>query len=154
MTNERLEELRKLCDAATRGPWDFSPASDEWKANGKANANFCRASRTAVPELIDEVAKLRDDYLRADYERDSAVGLLDEIGRKLEAENAKLTDEVAKLRGALKVAVAALEVWRDENDSSLYNDDGTTGEILREQMRNSAWFMALAKIRQALAGDK
>ena len=89
MTTEELKRLRELCDAATGGPWSvrslwhggfavFGPPNPLLRADGKpwkngktkcdvANTDednaFIAASRTALPALLDEVEKLRRDYL-------------------------------------------------------------------------------------------
>lgn len=72
MTNE---ELRKLCDAATPGPW-FTWRTERGRMSvqipqgwllemmpyGTADdAEFIAAAREAVPRLLDEVEKLRCD---------------------------------------------------------------------------------------------
>lgn len=46
-----LDELEKLCNAATPGPFCL---------NHFADARFLAACRTAVPELIAEVRRLKD----------------------------------------------------------------------------------------------
>lgn len=91
MTPERIEELKKLCAEATPGPWKGSgfislavPGFGEFDAKlvwsdsrrmdvawlpeaaTKADQAFIASVRTAVPELIAEVERLRD-RLR-DYE--------------------------------------------------------------------------------------
>lgn len=77
MTPERRAEYRRLADAATPGPWEWSHLLNP---NGllsgdceviailpehtcslemlEADAAFIAASRTAVPELLDEVERL------------------------------------------------------------------------------------------------
>ena len=85
MTPDRIKGLRRLCDAATPGPWDNEKC--EWvyakvprgRPNGEMiaqalggpsgknltreqciqNAAFIAAARTAMPELLDEVSRLR-----------------------------------------------------------------------------------------------
>lgn len=95
MTPERIEELKKLCAEATPGPWrqevwhnhdeggwaavgphiKDTPGDDYYSSEepgspshekATSDANFIAAARTAVPELIAEVERLRD-RLR-DYE--------------------------------------------------------------------------------------
>ena len=80
MNDERLTELRALADAATSGPWKVSdtPLAPDFEnawvvlEDGRdglhagydgqfsvADAAFIAASRTAIPELLDEVERLR-----------------------------------------------------------------------------------------------
>ena len=86
MTDERLAELEALCAAATPGPWTPSVDSDRgyvgedygrwWlpsfkeapfsvfsledkEAQADRDAAFLCAARTAVPELLAEVRRLR-----------------------------------------------------------------------------------------------
>lgn len=40
-----LEQLKELCEKATAGPWKYA----------ECDMNFIEASRTAVPELIEQV---------------------------------------------------------------------------------------------------
>lgn len=77
MSPERLKELRALAEAATPGPWHIDgPNADDVVAevssltvvprtNGmlcapRYDAAFIAASRSAVPELLDEVERLRE----------------------------------------------------------------------------------------------
>lgn len=83
MTPERIEELKKLCAKATPGPWTsdstrlldgsvahtcpehsgYCISSAEYRIAhgffGADEAELCAASRSAVPELITEIEKLR-----------------------------------------------------------------------------------------------
>lgn len=79
ITDEKLEELRVLCDMADKGPWYAwtSPGGIEMvntgmdraptinmnynRKGGKAvaNADFIVAARTAMPELIRELQIVR-----------------------------------------------------------------------------------------------
>jgi hypothetical protein len=91
MDKERLEELKKLCEGATPGPWQIDgnesgtyfecggitadgeklqvawPARDyEFIFGDKHDAAFIGESRTALPELIAEVeflTKVADDLI-------------------------------------------------------------------------------------------
>lgn len=85
MTRAQLEELKKLCAGATPGPWgsesyggaigDVSEIyaiatgdnGDCENAMTKETANFIAASRTAVPELIAEVERLRGIVAMSEY---------------------------------------------------------------------------------------
>lgn len=91
MTPERIAELRRLCEAATPGPWVAATWAGEdfgWSACGpvheesdddtpegpnqdlaKRDADFMSAARIAVPELLDEVERLRKEV---DIARDVA----------------------------------------------------------------------------------
>lgn len=68
MTEERLQALRALCDAATSEPWD---AGNRWvsaggvpltevrplSGMGKHNAAFIAEARTALPEALKEIER-------------------------------------------------------------------------------------------------
>ncbi len=76
MTPAQLEELKRLCDAATPGPW----AAESYMATSggpeivaistgghggryaltRETAEFVAAARSVVPELIAEVERLRE----------------------------------------------------------------------------------------------
>jgi hypothetical protein len=91
MTQQELDALKALADAATPGPWEEVAESGEWwmttatdedgslyvipdTANmNQADVDFIAASRTAVPALLAEVERLQvawsaehDAYIRAD----------------------------------------------------------------------------------------
>lgn len=80
ITPEKIAELRKLCEEATPEPWRthdifpkefgyaqvFGPISpkkdfDRIELGLQADASFIAAARTALPELLDEVERLRTD---------------------------------------------------------------------------------------------
>jgi hypothetical protein len=85
MTPEEISCLRALSDAATPGPWPVAvwieTDGNEWRATGPGHDNsaddaepgcpdeqaaqrdavFIAASRSALPALLDEVERLRDD---------------------------------------------------------------------------------------------
>lgn len=92
MTDERLDELQRLADAATPGGWEArgtlvktpptpptleemmgvttrrvcvcEPSPYMGKAECEANAALIAAARTALPELIAEVRRLREELRR------------------------------------------------------------------------------------------
>ena len=69
LSAERLADLRRLVEAATPGPWTVyegkyaahvNPGFDvSIDCNTGANAALVVAARTALPELLDEVERLR-----------------------------------------------------------------------------------------------
>lgn len=82
MKNDELQRLKKLCDAATPGPWEVSrddrtvaynvedswgrqnwQATNRWYKNGTVedDAAFISAARSAVPALIAEIERLREE---------------------------------------------------------------------------------------------
>jgi len=77
MNKERRDELRKLCEAATPGPWlrreelrSVGPLSDMAIASLGSNATrpdlrFVSEARSAIPELLDalEAAEVERDRL-------------------------------------------------------------------------------------------
>ena len=70
MTEERLAALEVLCQAATEGPWNAAPEINYdiysldhgWVAqtDDDANSDFIAEARTALPELLAEVRRLRE----------------------------------------------------------------------------------------------
>jgi hypothetical protein len=71
ITRERWEELKALCDAASEGPWEVvelegycylktgGSHGDVFSRKYKENHYFIAAARTALPELIKEVERLK-----------------------------------------------------------------------------------------------
>jgi hypothetical protein len=81
VTEERIKKLRALAEAATRGPWHMRSGEDvayvdvipgeagicelpfyaieEERGEAEADARFIAAARTALPEALDEIEKLR-----------------------------------------------------------------------------------------------
>jgi hypothetical protein len=77
MTDAELTELEALCHAATPGPWECdifgipgvatkAPNRYRSKHIDELNFAFIAAARTAVPALIAEVRKLREELEAAD----------------------------------------------------------------------------------------
>ena len=62
-TQAEIAELEKLCDAATEGPWPDGqvPLYEGSVSATKDDLAFIEASRTALPRLLAEVKKLRDE---------------------------------------------------------------------------------------------
>lgn len=94
ISNDELERLEKLCEAATPGEWTdkmlrmFFDVSIPFIDDSRHDADFCIASRTALPKLIAEVRRLREEYLKIVYILDTAPQL----------------DELRKLRAAAEAA--------------------------------------------------
>lgn len=88
LTPERREELARLAEEATEGPWvwDEDRTVLAWQADGEnscqsviattedapADAAFIATARTAVPALLAENASLRAALAAAEAERDEA----------------------------------------------------------------------------------
>lgn len=88
---DRLDEIQARCDAATLGPWEFTPGGaiyhDPLKLiahvlgsgeDSVSNASFIAHSREDIPYLLAEVKRLRDlladrNVLLDKYEADAAV---------------------------------------------------------------------------------
>ena len=126
MTQQELDALKALADAATPGPWEevaesgewwITSASDEtaslyvipdtWLMN-QADVDFIAASRTAVPALLAEVERLQvawsaehDAYIRAD-----------EQARMAKRDADELRGEVRELQNRLSAADPDI-VWID-----------------------------------------
>jgi len=71
-----LDELDKLCEAATDGPWEFDAWGNitahgegvcrvEWR-RGDQNEPLIAAARTAIPELVAEVRRLQEAEKKVD----------------------------------------------------------------------------------------
>ena len=86
MTQQELDALRALADAATPGPWEEVVTEGEWWLTGpdifqdavmriddaelsQADAAFIAAARVAVPALIAEVERLQAALLQMELER-------------------------------------------------------------------------------------
>ena len=114
MTQQELDALKALADAATPGPWEEVAESGEWWITSasdetaslyvipdtglmnQADVDFIAASRTAVPALLAEVERLQvawsaehDAYIRAD-----------EQARMAKREAERLRDEIEDIRYA------------------------------------------------------
>lgn len=104
MTEEKIAELRKLCDEATQEPWNahdcyipnnsemtldrykcsrtltsfnYHVIADVWGADRmQANIDFIAAARTAIPELLDEIERLKKENKRMDENLDRMAGQL------------------------------------------------------------------------------
>ena len=93
MTDLDLPALKKLCSEASALPWHFSAAGFTKDKEGKVvsldyrqeqiekNEKFLTEATTALPKLIEEVGRLREErkVLHEDpYARVSALDLLEE----------------------------------------------------------------------------
>jgi len=145
MTNDRIKELRALCEAATPGPWvvtrhNWECGSINWLAandrdvdgnfyahiqdgaggdpgernpRAKQDAAFIAAARTALPEALDEVERLRGYNEHADWR----IGQLED-----ERDDARLErDEARRL---------AVQVYDDQD-----HEGDVTGCLDREDIR-------------------
>lgn len=117
MTDLDLPALKKLCEAATPGPWEidcgetvaFIPSEGEQcvlmeHGNGFATEDdyrFAAAARTALPKLIEEMEILREELERSRAAYDNACDnwkSCTQILTKRDQENTTLRVEV-KRRG-------------------------------------------------------
>jgi len=108
VTNEKLAELKALCEKATSGPWTISEVQgnsmnefqvdqaidDHWEKN----AAFIAAARTAMPELIVEVERLweENEKIKQDPSAVTAWKLL-----LIEDENKSLNTQLNEARKTL-----------------------------------------------------
>lgn len=115
MTGDRLAELEALANAATKGPWEVMPdgrtvcAHVVWHDPGSvtyttvaevhydlpigeatAVAEFSARARTAAPELIAEVRRLRAENGRLDTLADNLANALAESNATAAAVHAEL----------------------------------------------------------------
>jgi hypothetical protein len=91
MTTERLQEIENAANEATAGPWGVDKYGDVCLAYDDEHdifelcgtiddAEFIALARTAVPELLEEVKRLRGELHHAEIERDD---LMEQIGGTL-----------------------------------------------------------------------
>lgn len=95
MKADRLKKLRALADAATCAPWHVRTRDDivfvdaipgeagicelpfdsvmDQRAEAEADGKFIAAARTAIPELLDEVERLRRMLREALYAADAGA---------------------------------------------------------------------------------
>lgn len=147
-----LQHLRTLCDAATPGPWSrvglFVLDDQGWWLDTRGdNTAFIAASRTALPELLDEIERLRQSLgnLLAIIHRDgghyTAMHGHEKAVRDAHLIWASLIGENERLRTALKpfasVPPALLNMPELENDDPLVEPwfstdlDITVGDLRR-----------------------
>lgn len=72
ITDEQLEEWRRLADAATPGPYD------EFRTPTRGDLALRAAAREAVPALIAEVERLRGSHCphcKYDVEEHYCIGI-------------------------------------------------------------------------------
>ncbi len=141
ITDEYLDRLQAICDAATAGPWevadcglkgevpevirrepdgDWAPIAVFEDVNGQwwcpdyeQNRPFIAASRTAMPLLIAEVRRLRGAILSFGNGNDFDWKVLGRID-ELETENARLLGEVASAgKDGLAAGILIGEVAKD-----------------------------------------
>ena len=126
MTQQELDALKALADAATPGPWEEVAESGEWwitsasdetaslyvipdtGLTNQADVDFIAAARAAVPALLAEVERLQvawsaehDAYIRAD-----------EQARMAKRDADELRGEVRELQNRLSAADPDI-VWID-----------------------------------------
>lgn len=81
ITPEWIAEMRKVCEAATPGPWNASDyasvlAFTDAEVCQRANDNdmaFIAAARTALPAALDALEAAQKEIARLTAERDAAV---------------------------------------------------------------------------------
>ena len=74
MTDERLAQLERLLQEATEGPWNADPEMNDYifdlknrvvaRTYDSPNGEFIAESRTALPELVADVRRLRGTLAR------------------------------------------------------------------------------------------
>lgn len=128
MNTEERKRLRELCDKATPGPWRkvVCNKEDGWSCvmgeheavtdgvqtgemNGD-NADFIAAARNALPELLDEVERLRARVERLEKVREAAEKVDARIGHFHDApsnDGMPMLSLIVFAAGALRSALAA-----------------------------------------------
>lgn len=80
------EELRRLLEAATPGPWDTNSGFVVWDQSqdkavadvpSSADGKLIVALRNAAPELLSEIDKLRAEVEGLRHDRDALMGLVE-----------------------------------------------------------------------------
>ena len=121
VTDEDLEKIRAITDGTTPGPWRASPsrtgvvsAADDWwvctvnRVTPVLDVEFIAASRTAVPALLDEVNRLREENRILTGRMELTQGVSDKILEDLV--------DVEILRGALAEALGIFDAtWCPEH---------------------------------------
>ena len=150
MNEQRIKELRELCEAATPGPWEHDWGNWDVEQVG-TRAHVCQAdnsrelndvdairdlqfiaeSRTAIPELLDEV-----EILKA---QNKEMKLIIGYNGGLIASNKRLSEENAKLCNCLEEKIKFIEEeladLREENErlrESSIDLSGTFDDIERQ----------------------
>ncbi len=171
-----LKHLRTLCTAATPGPWGYrpgklvcdddggaytliaespcphSPTKSARRAAWDNDARFIAAARTAIPELLDEIERLRQSLgnLLAVIHRDgghyTAMHGREKAVRDAHLIWASLIGDNERLRAALKPFAEDVEAWDGYSvaDYIVESCDGvdsniTVGDLLyaREELEKS-----------------
>lgn len=125
LTEDELKQLRELCDAATDGPWWVSDdgLNDVWNGEEefaenliapgcvrhgeapseriRADQDFIAAARTALPQLLDEIDRLKKE---AGCHKCSSCNTTtaDAYGTQLMVETSELRDEIDRLKKELE----------------------------------------------------
>lgn len=120
MTKQRIQELKKLCEQATPGPWEFdgaypgefnlvtSPGNvvidcDEYYAFCKPDDRaFIATARTALPEALDEIERLQTEIKALEIVKSEMHNFRNKW-LSLQEENAKLINLVEELKVDLEV---------------------------------------------------
>ncbi len=115
---ERISELRRLCEAATAGPWGDLWATNEMDvavdteqgtvAIVRADHLFIAASRTALPELLDALQQVQ-------AERDDALGRVAQMRKLLESWEIALGEGInteASIPGGWSLADVIIDTHR------------------------------------------
>lgn len=153
MTDDELKAARKLCEQATPGPWEVGEDERECAATlrvrpcrinsepeapvdviipfGRAfsDARFIAASRTWVPQLLAEVARLRR-ALKAERAQTEVDVMLLKDERDTARDLAKHWEQIARGHGVmledrplLMAAVKAATKWRNMFASAPWSGD-------------------------------
>jgi hypothetical protein len=89
MTPERIAELRALAESAVPGPWRATQYATVWSEGAETrvadtvgsshgDARFIAAARTALPEALDAIERVRALLTRA-YTAEDCNGHEDEV---------------------------------------------------------------------------
>lgn len=159
MGDLNLDKLRRLADDATPGPWEHDPegnmgcgsvytgdphlfggniaepSGDLYPRGGydpKADMVFIAAARTAVPELIAEVERLRDRIVDCGHD----LAAFERQGLRIACCNAASTSPTT-LEAALK--------QRDEARAELVIARKICGDVMSERNRARAELAALRR---------
>jgi DNA repair ATPase RecN len=149
LTPERIVELRKLCEAATPGPWKVFHLikgayevcrRDDYARGGicvphrQDNAEFIAAAREALPAALDEIEQLR-----------ACTHELEEYIKKLKYERNALQKICARRAGMLELSGFHADCTKEEVEESILKRSAQTLEIERQAARIKKLETALRK---------
>jgi hypothetical protein len=146
MTDEELREARKLCEAATPGPWrpvagrtGVVSAHDDWwvcsvnRITPVLDVEFIAAARTLVPRLLAEVERLDRSETQLIEERDFRETQINDIADALgdESEWSSCNDRAENAHTRAQAMAVEVERLRADNAALTARRDELLATIAR-----------------------